>query len=184
MKTIDKSLLKIEPRELKIRLLGADDSETLTKASVFEELLLKSAECKYTFRETSVNINDNKVTFDFIEIQSTDLARNLAGCSTAFIVAVTLGHGVDRLLRQASVKSATDLFFCDAVASALVEALCDTVQALLPYSTKARFSPGYGNLPLSLQRQILEFLNADGITLTEADLMIPTKSVTFIAGRK
>lgn len=184
MKTIDISTVKIDPKELKQRLLGADDNKTLAKAADFEYIIRKSAECKYTFRETAVSVENNKVILDFTEIESAGLSCNLKGCSKAFVVAVTLGHSVDRLLRQESVKSSADHFVCDAVASALIEALCDKVQALLPSDTKPRFSPGYGDLPLSLQKPILQFLKADGIGLTETDLMIPTKSVTFIAGRK
>lgn len=184
MKTIDISTVKIDPKELKQRLIGADDGKTLAKAAEFECILRKNAECKYAFRETEISIENNKVLFEFTEIESTALSCNLNGCKTAFIVAVTLGHSVDRLLRQVSVKSSADHFVCDAVASALIEALCDEVQALLPCDTKPRFSPGYGDLPLSLQKPILRFLKADGIGLTETELMIPTKSVTFIAGRK
>lgn len=184
MKQIDVSSLKIDPKELKLRLLGANDSETLLKSAEIEKVIREVADCKYDFRETSVKINKNNVIFDFCEIESSDLARNLKNCDSAFIVAVTLGLGVDRLLRQESVKSTADLLFADAVASALVEALCDRVQELLPADTKPRFSPGYGDLPLSLQKTILDFLKTDGITLTETNLMIPTKSVTFIAGRK
>lgn len=184
MRQIDVSSLKIDPKELKSRLLGASDSETLLKTSEFEKVIREVAECKYDFRETSVEIQENTVIFDFCEVESSDLARNLKNCDSAFVVAVTLGLGVDRLLRQESVKSTADLLFADAVASALVETLCDKVQKLLPVDTKPRFSPGYGDLPLSLQKPILEFLKTDSITLTETDLMIPTKSVTFIAGRK
>lgn len=184
MKQIDISSLKIDPKELKLRLLSANDSETLLKSAKFEEVIREVADCKYDFRETSVKVNKSNVIFDFCEIESSDLARNLKKSESAFIVAVTLGLRVDRLLRQESVKSAVNLLFADAVASALVEALCDKVQELLPTDTKPRFSPGYGDLPLSLQKPILDFLKADGITLTETNLMIPTKTVTFIAGRK
>ena len=184
MKQIDVSSLKIDPKELKLRLLGANDSETLLKSAEIEKVIREVADCKYDFRETSVKVKESNVIFDFCELQSKDLSRNLKDCKSAFVVAVTLGLDVDRLLRRESVKSATDLLFADAVASALVEALCDKVQELLPTDTKSRFSPGYGDLPLSLQKPILNFLKTDGITLTETNLMIPTKTVTFIAGRK
>lgn len=183
MKQIDISSLKIDPKELKSRLLGANDRETLLKSAEFEKAIRKVAECKYDFRETSVKVNNTNVIFDFCEVKSSDLACNLKNCDRVFIVAVTLGLKVDRFLRQESVKSTADLLFADAVASALVEALCDKVQEILPADTKPRFSPGYGDLPLSLQKPILNFLKTDGITLTETNLMIPTKSVTFIAGR-
>ncbi len=184
MKALDISTLKINPIELKQRLLGADDRRTLDIAATFENIIRKTAQCKYTFRETTIKSENDWVVFDFFDIYSRDLAKNLADCGSGFIVAVTLGHAIDRLLRQQAVKSSAEHFICDAVASALVEAACDKVQALLPTDTRPRFSPGYGDLPLSFQKPILDFLKSDSISLTESNLMIPTKSVTFIAGRK
>ena len=102
MKQIDVSSLTIDPKELKSRLLGANDSETLLKSAEIEKVIREVADCKYDFRETSVKINENTVIFDFSEIESSDLARNLKNCDSAFVVAVTLGLGVDRLLRQES----------------------------------------------------------------------------------
>ena len=48
-----------------------------------------------------------------------------------------------------------------------------------------RFSPGYGDLPLSVQPAFLAALDATrrlGITLTSSFLMVPTKSVTAFVG--
>ncbi len=49
-----------------------------------------------------------------------------------------------------------------------------------------RFSPGYGDCPLSAQRSIVNsVLNATrliGLTVTPTSLLIPTKSVTAVIG--
>ena len=50
---------------------------------------------------------------------------------------------------------------------------------------RPRFSPGYGDLPLAMQREIFAALpleKALGLTLGENLLMTPTKTVTAIAG--
>ena len=50
---------------------------------------------------------------------------------------------------------------------------------------RPRFSPGYGDFPLSAQKEILDGLEAGkriGITLTEGYLMMPSKSVTAVIG--
>ena len=50
---------------------------------------------------------------------------------------------------------------------------------------KPRYSPGYGDLSLSVQKDVLNILNADkilGIKLGENLLMIPKKSITAIQG--
>ena len=65
MKRIDVSSLKINPKELKSRLLGANDSETLLKSAEIEKVIREVADCKYDFRETSVKVNESTVIFDF-----------------------------------------------------------------------------------------------------------------------
>lgn len=184
MITVAQSDVNIDPRELRARLLGADDSDTLAIAAECERELRACAECFYTFAETAVKISDDEVELGFGPIKSKALSLNLSGCDKAFVAAVSIGHGVDRLLRRMSVISASRHFVTDAVASAFIEGLCDRVQSLLPKKTGVRFSPGYGDLPLSIQRPLLKFLGNTGISLTQSDLMIPSKSVTFIVGIK
>ena len=50
---------------------------------------------------------------------------------------------------------------------------------------RPRFSPGYGDLPLTLQPEICAALDVQrrlGIHVTESLLMIPSKSVTAVIG--
>jgi cobalamin-dependent methionine synthase I len=50
-----------------------------------------------------------------------------------------------------------------------------------------RFSPGYGDLPLEMQKDVMTALDCGrtvGITLTDSLLMTPSKSVTAIIGMK
>ncbi len=48
-----------------------------------------------------------------------------------------------------------------------------------------RFSPGYGDLPLSLQRALCAALDSQrrlGVTVTESLLMVPMKTVSAVIG--
>ena len=48
-----------------------------------------------------------------------------------------------------------------------------------------RYSPGYGDFPIEVQRQLLDYLNAGraiGLTLTPTNLMVPRKSITAVLG--
>ena len=50
-----------------------------------------------------------------------------------------------------------------------------------------RFSPGYGDMPIEIQVDILQLLDASrrlGMVLTESNLMIPTKSITALIGMR
>ena len=48
---------------------------------------------------------------------------------------------------------------------------------------KPRRSPGYGDLPLELSREIITCLDAPrklGVSITDSNLLVPSKSVTAI----
>ena len=48
-----------------------------------------------------------------------------------------------------------------------------------------RYSPGYGTFPLAAQRTLLAILDAPrtvGVSLTDALLMVPSKSVSAVIG--
>ena len=71
----------------------------------------------------------------------------------------------------------------------MVEGLVNlaTVRLTLGREHTGRFSPGYGDMPLDLQGDIIAILEARkwlGLTLSEAKLMSPQKSVTALIGIK
>ena len=159
-----------------------------------EKQLRAAMTCRYAYVRLPVDYPERGVCrFDFAEIRSEDLYRNLAGCREAFVFAATIGIGVDRLLHRLNLTSQAEHFITDALASAAVEALCDCVTEEIKGADavprkrllRPRFSPGYGDTDLSVQKPLLRRLQADktlGITLNSAYLMTPVKSVTAIAG--
>ncbi len=153
-----------------------------------KEELLKVINYKYAFKKVAVDLsNQDYVNLEFCEVKSKNLYNNLQGCSSAIIIAVTAGIGVDRLLGRLNLLSQSKHFITDALSSAAVESFCDYVNQIIneQYKTKPRFSPGYGDLPLEIQPSILKLLSADktlGITLNKSLLMTPVKSITAIIG--
>ena len=130
---------------------------------------------------------ESGIDLGFGEITSKDLIKNLGECKRAAVFAVTLGSDVDRLLIKLGKLMPSEQFVTDAIASALSETACDEAEKLIfdGLSHAPRFSPGYGDLPLELQKPLLNFLDAEktvGITLSPSLLMTPTKSITAIAG--
>ena len=114
----------------------------------------------------------------------------LATCRSAAILVATLGIPFDTLVRHRQARDMAEAVMLDALGSAWIEAVCDeqerAIAAAHPglYLTD-RFSPGYGDLPLSLQGALLGATEAGkrlGITLLPSDLMIPSKSVTAVIG--
>ena len=129
------------------------------------------------------------VSFDGFVFRSRALAAHLSGCDRAVIFAATVGAAVDRAIAKRSVVSSLDGALLDAFGSAATEALCD--HACLQFAKitggelTARFSPGYGDLPLETGGVIIDFLKAQkkiGVSLTDGMMMVPAKSVTAIAG--
>ena len=119
-----------------------------------------------------------------------DIVRHLSGCTQAVLLGATLGAAVDRLIRVAQIRDMAQAVVLDSMASVAVEQVCTQADALLArqfpdmYMT-FRFSPGYGDYPITLQADFLRLLDAPrkiGLTATEHYLLTPAKSVTAIAG--
>ena len=80
----------------------------------------------------------------------------------------------------------------DAMASAVMEELCNALEAEIRTSVQAqghyltgRFSPGYGDCPLTLQQPFaiaLDTVRGLGMAVTPENLLTPRKSVTAILG--
>lgn len=126
-------------------------------------------------------------TLGDVRITSRALGKNLQDCKECFVMTVTLGAGVDRLIGRMGVTSPARQFFTDAAASALVEGLCDRVFALLSEQEKCkmRFSPGYGDFLLEYQPDMLQLTEAGkrmGLYVTDTMFLTPSKSVTAIVG--
>lgn len=150
--------------------------------------LLGTADCRFAAVRAEVSYpGENLIDLGFGEFFSRDLYNNLSGAKEAYIFAVTTGISVDRLLAALYHTSPAEHFITDALSSALAEAAADKADEILRrgLDCRQRYSPGYGDLPLTLQPKVLEAVNAGrllGITLSKALLMTPRKSITAIMG--
>ena len=160
-----------------------------------EKLVLDAATCRVCWTETEVKkLSENSLSLGGIEIVSADLSKRLLGCDRAFVFAATVGVGVDRVIHASEVKSPLLSLACDAAGSALVEVVCDIINAELSSEaekqgshTAKRFSAGYGDLSLEYQRDICALLDTPkniGASLTDGVMLAPSKTVTAIIGIK
>lgn len=118
------------------------------------------------------------------------IARHVGTAPAVLLLAVTLGFACERLLRQTACVNAVQGLMADACASSMVENAAEVFSNTLAYEVASqgftcgkRFSPGYGDFPLSVQPAFLEALGATktlGIQVTPGDLMVPTKSITAV----
>ena len=144
------------------------------------------------YSEFPVSANGDELDLGFARVSSRDLSKNLQGCKRIILLAATVGMDVDRLISRYGRTSPSRALVYQAMGSERVESLCDTFCRELSLSlehsgesARPRFSPGYGDLPLSLQRDIFSALDCHkhiGLTLGDNLLMSPSKSVTAIIG--
>jgi hypothetical protein len=147
----------------------------------------KSAKPMFCCRKADIKVDEDTVDFGFCRVTSKNLAKNLHGLSSAFVMASTLGIDLDRLITRLSVTNKAYGFLSDAAASAMAESLMDYGNNLLmeDYKLRPRFSAGYGDFDLCCQADLLDFVNADkllGIKLGDNLMMTPRKSITAVCG--
>lgn len=140
--------------------------------------------CSTTPEEGGIRLNNGLL------LPGQDIKTHLEGCTQAAVFCLTLSAGVDALIRRAEHQDMAWAYALDCCATAAVEDLCDQIelelQAMFPGCFfPFRYSPGYGDLPLSVQSDLLTLLDAPrrtGLTASSSSILIPRKSVTAILG--
>lgn len=151
--------------------------------------VIKQAEDKLSYRVVYLKTREIPFTHN-----SSDLSRTLKDCRYFFTFAATLGLGIDRLIAVNERTSTTKALLLQALGAERIEALCDRFCKEIEDTEVGpgkritrRFSPGYGDLPLEIQKDFFRILDCNrkvGISLNESLLMSPSKSVTAIFGIK
>lgn len=152
-----------------------------------EQLVLSVQDLKAVYDIFDISWGQS-LDLGFARVNSRALELNLQGCNRIVLFAATAGAGIDRLIAKYNRLSPAKAVVIQAMGAALVEEWCDTLHDgfIRDYgANKSRFSCGFGDLPLTLQRDIFVALNVTknlGVTLSDDCFMTPTKSVTAIIG--
>ena len=153
-----------------LRYLGyrgkpADEIVTNSIESCLAELLrIISPKCIYQIFPVTFGEN-HMVTIGSISIQSKNLSQHINGCKAVIL---------------------------QACAATVIEAYCDEQQDFMKEEAgkqglylRPRFSPGYGDFPLTYQKDLLGVLNCQkriGLTVMDSLILAPSKSVTAVIG--
>lgn len=147
---------------------------------------------KVCYIRLPIQKEQESLNLGFAVTNSKALYKNLEECSEIILFAATVGLGIDRLITRYSKVSPSKALWLQAIGTERIEALCDTFCADMAQQLQTegkklhtRFSPGYGDLPLALQKNVFQILDCPrkiGISLNESLLMSPSKSVTAIMG--
>ena len=165
-----------------------EQTEALLDRCIVEAEPTLSYKICYTRFPSSVD--GDTVDLGFTRVVSHSLAICLKECDEIILFCATVGTELDRLIKRHSLLSPATAVILQALGSERVEALCDEFCADMAKETgrelRPRFSPGYGDLPLELQRDIFSILcpSKIGVALSDNLFMTPSKTVTAIIGIK
>ena len=191
------SILNIDKNEV-LRYLGHKNQEIdCALDSLIDKCLVEIVETSkplHIYKIFDVEVNDDGVSIlgTNLVLKGKDIYNHLKDAKKVAIMAATLGIQADNKIRITGKMDMTKSFILDACATDFIEKVCDKVEneiiekaKLENYKTNFRYSPGYGDLSINIQGQIISILNANkaiGLTTTESSIMIPRKSVTAIIG--
>lgn len=159
-----------------------------------EKEVIAASRPKHVSRHIDIAVDLDKGTVNLAgtNITSNDLAAHLNGCCEGFLLACTLGVGVDSLVKRYSLTELHMLPVIQAVAAAYTEYCTDDAQKEIEMYAlqrglylRPRYSPGYGDFQLNCQRFLFDALQVPkniGVSLTDSFLMVPFKSVTAVIG--
>ena len=151
-----------------------------------------AVQCRAVWCRYPLKRDGEELDLGFARTTSQGLKRHLEGCDEIILFACTAGAEMDRRIGRAKLQSPAKGLLMHAIGAQQVEGGCDRLcrQLADQFPDKEltdRYSPGYGDLPLEMQRDVMTALDCGrtvGITLTDSLLMTPSKSVTAIIGMK
>ena len=166
--------------------------ENISEIDALIDECIKELDGKLTYKvcygEYPVKILSNDIDLTFTAVTSKDLAKNLKDCNRIILFAATVGIGLDRLIAKYNALSPTKALIFQAIGAERIESLCDLFNSDIKKEYKAvrpRFSAGYGDLSIEIQKDVFTALNCSkniGVALNDSLLMSPSKSVTAIIG--
>lgn len=170
---------------------GYKPDDALSKAiKEKSKILLETAMPKSVYSGFDIECAENGVALinSDIVLLGNSIKEHLKTCKKCVIMAATLGVEVDKLIRKAQISSVSDALILDACATTYIEAFCDEIESEIKEKFgfgNFRFSPGYGDFPIALQKNIITLLSAEkkiGLCVNSADILTPSKSVTAVIG--
>lgn len=166
-----------------------------------DELLAKVFEVVNQFQEIispqavyvlyPLKIDGDEVCFENQVIKSKSLSKFLEGCSSVFLFAATIGPKIDLQIQKMQKIDPVKAVIMQAAGAMFIEKYCDLLckkfgedAAAENHHTKKRFSPGYGDVNLEVQKIFFKLLDCKkiGLSLMDTLVMAPEKSVTAFVG--
>lgn len=148
--------------------------------------------CEIDKKKTEEDGNIVYLKNENIEFESKDIYNLLIDCDKCILMSATLGVEIEKEIRKLTYTELTKGVIVDACATTAIEEVCDIVQNNIEQdllnegkSITMRYSPGYGDLSIEKNKDILNALssyNRIGLTVSDSKIMMPRKSVVAIIG--
>lgn len=189
--------LKIDKNEV-LRYLGYRGQE-VTKELIkdVEETIKESKELvnvKHVYREFNI-VKENEAILLLgtnLILQGKDIFNLLKNSDKCIVMAATIGSDIERKIKLYSKYNLTKALILDSCATTAIEEVCDNLQGTISKGILKgeekftfRYSPGYGDLALNIQKEIISILDCErriGLKVSSEMVLFPRKSVTAIIG--
>jgi hypothetical protein len=189
--------MRIDRNEV-LRYLGYKNQEISSDLNCLIDICIDEikdiSKPHYTYRLFDIDVIENEIRLKGcnLVLRGKDIYEHLKYSKKCALLAATIGIFVDNKIRYLTKTDITKSLILDSCGTEVVECLCNMVEEQINniaqkegLTINYRFSPGYGDLSLDIQPQILAALNAlskIGLTCTENYILLPRKSVTAIIG--
>ena len=171
---------------------GQVDEKILALTDECEQQLLKTIKPRFIYKIFDIEHTDLGVVVKntSLLLKGKDISMHLKDCQQCILLCATVSIGVDNLIRTYESQDMAKAIITDCLASASIEQVCNEAEneikkAVGDYNFTWRFSPGYGDFPLEVQRDFIDVLDAQkrvGVNVSDSLIMIPRKSVTAVIG--
>jgi len=171
---------------------GMADSHTLAMLPECENQVIAASVPRYRYGVFNIEHCSNgiQVLNTNLILTGEDIKRHLHNCWGIVLMCATLSGNIDHLIRTTQLKDMAKAIVINSLSSVAIEQVCNKAeeeiyQSLGSYYKTWRYSPGYGDLPIDLQKEILAILDAPrkiGLCTADSMTLTPIKSVTAIIG--
>ena len=164
---------------------GDADMQLLQQMEAAERKLLGAARPQGVYRVLRLKGGaDPESKSSIIELPGSAIKKHLEECNGMIVMAVTLGAGIDRLIRTAQIRDMAEAVLMDSGASVLAEQCAGILEEMIRTENGAnaqersgpaaaceaalvqgkrqqvyftgRYSPGYGDFPIEMQKTLLQ----------------------------
>jgi small nuclear ribonucleoprotein (snRNP)-like protein len=149
---------------------------------------------KYTYKNFDLDKTKDGIVVKGTKLvlEGENIKKHLMNSDSCAIMVATVGVIIENKIRYYEKTNLTKAMILDSCATVAVEELCDEVEGKIKEEAKLRglgityrYSPGYGDLSINVQKEIANIVGAYkyvGVTVTENSLLLPRKTVTAIIG--